>query len=65
MFLQLAMKAVPYYKELLHLLGSLDTDEGERQVLLDMKVFSACLGELVTILNDFYTLHNLETEPQL
>ncbi len=62
---QLAMKAVPYYQDLLKLLGSLGTDEGERQVLLDMAVFSASLGELVAILNDFYQLHNLENEPQL
>jgi len=57
------MKAVPYHQELLRLLGSLETAEGERQVLLDMAVFAASLKELVTILNDFYQQHQLETCP--
>ena len=57
------MKAVPYQQELLRLLGSLETAEGEKQVLLDMAVFSASLRELVTILNDFYQRHELEARP--
>ena len=61
--LQLAMKAVPYHKDFLKLLGSLMTDEGERQVTADMAVFAASLGEIVLILNQFYQEHNLDPLP--
>lgn len=57
------MKAVPYHKDFLKLLGSLTTDEGERQVTADMAVFAASLGEIVLILNQFYREHNLDPLP--
>ena len=61
--MQLAMKAVPYHCDFLKLLGSLGTDEGERQVIADMAVFAASLGEIVHILNQFYQQHNLDPLP--
>lgn len=61
---QLAMKAVPYHKDFLKVLGSLGTDEGERQVIADMAVFAASLGEIVLILNQFYSKHGLDPLPQ-
>lgn len=61
--LQLAMRAVPYHKDFLKVLGSLGTDEGERQVTADMAVFAASLGEIVLILNQFYHRCNLDPLP--
>jgi hypothetical protein len=58
------MRAVPYHKDFLKVLGSLGTDEGERQVTADMAVFAASLGEIVHILNQFYHQHNLELPSQ-
>ena len=57
------MKAVPYHKDFLRVLGSLGTDEGERQVTADMAVFAASLGEIVLILNQFYAVHKLDPSP--
>lgn len=57
------MKAVPYHKDFLQMLGSLGTDEGEQQVTADMAVFAASLGELVQILNQFYHEHHLDPLP--
>ena len=60
---QLAMKAVPYHRDFLRVLGSLGTEEGERQVTADMAAFAASLGEIVLILNHFYQHHNLDPPP--
>ena len=57
------MKAVPYHRDFLRVLGSLETDEGERQVTADMAVFAASLGEIVQILNKFYQGHHLDPLP--
>ena len=62
--MQLAMKAVPYHKDFLHLLGSLGTGDGESQVIEDMAVFASSLQEIITILNRFYHENNLEMSPE-
>lgn len=59
----LAMRAVPYHKDFLKVLGSLGTEEGERQVTADMAAFAASLGEIVLILNQFYHKYNLDPLP--
>ena len=45
------------------MLGSLGSDEGERQVNADMAVFAASLGEIVLILNLFYQRHQIDSPP--
>ncbi len=57
------MKAVPYHRDFLRVLGSLGTDEGEQQVTADMAAFSASLREIVLILNTFYQKHGLDPSP--
>ena len=58
---QLAMKAVPYHKDFLAMMGSERTEDGERQITRDMAHFAHCLGEIVDLLNILYKRHDLDT----
>ena len=61
---QLAVKAVPYHKDFLATLGSDRSSEGDEAVLQDMAQFAHSLGEIITILNQFYYQHELDSPPE-
>ena len=54
------MKAVPYHKDFLVLLGSDGSAESGRAVVEDMAAFAHSLGEIMRILNQFYQKHKLD-----
>lgn len=63
--LQVAVRAVPYHKDFLVLLGSDGTADSNAAITVHMADFSRSLGEINSIINQFYQLHRLETSPIL
>ena len=53
------MRAVPYYEDFLVLLGSDGTPSGNGTLVLDMREFADCLGQVVLVINQFYHRHGL------
>ena len=63
--LQMAVRAVPYHKDFLALLGSDGTAEGNAAITVHMADFARSLGEINNIINQFYQSHGLDTSPLL
>ena len=65
LLLQMAVRAVPYHKDFLVLLGSDGSAEGNAAVTVHMADFARSLGVINDIINQFYQTHTLDTPPLL
>ena len=63
--LQVAVRAVPYHKDFLVVLGSDGTADSNAAITVHMADFARSLGEINAIINQFYQSHRLETTPIL
>ena len=61
--LQMAVRAVPYHKDFLVLLGSDGTADGNAAVTVHMADFARSVGEINSIINLFYQSHELDIPP--
>ena len=61
----MAVRAVPYHKDFLVLLGSDGSAEGNAAVTVHMADFARSLGVINDIINQFYQTHTLDTPPLL
>ena len=61
----MAVRAVPYHKDFLMLLGSDGTAEGNTAVTVHMANFARALGVIIDIINQFYQSHGLDPPPLL
>ncbi|CAI8021093.1 Pleckstrin homology domain-containing family A member 8 [Geodia barretti] len=59
----MAVRAVPYHKDFLVLLGSDGTADGNAAVTVHMADFARSLGEINSIINLFYQSHELDIPP--
>lgn len=57
------MRAVPYHKDFLILLGSDGTADSNAAVTVHMADFARSLGEIINIINHFYQMHRLDNTP--
>ena len=61
----MAVRAVPYHKDFLVLLGSDGSADENAAVTVHMADFARSLGEINRIINQFYQAHKLDTPPDL
>ena len=57
------MRAVPYHKDFLAVLGSDGTADSNTAITVHMANFARSLGEINNIINQFYQSHRLDTTP--
>ena len=62
---QVAVRAVPYHKDFLTLLGSDGTADGNAAITVHMADFARSLGVINDIINQFYQSNRLDATPVL
>lgn len=62
---QVAVRAVPYHKDFLALLGSDGSADSNAAITVHMGDFARSLEVIIHVINQFYQSHKLDTTPYL